>query len=160
MNWMGPGQPPDWDFLPKPRKFTEMDNKFVVEAAIPSWVLATRNDLMDTIHHAWLRLYKQANEVLTQLMIGREDYLAVRITPQVLNLPQTFDYVRLKLRLLVDVFWVNTPNVVLPTLVYDEGWDKAELIEWRCGYCQAPNEMMARTCTQCGAPRALLIQEM
>lgn len=59
----------------------------------------------------------------------------------------------------MEVFVMPTRNAYIPELVYDV-FDEPKVVEWRCGHCKTPNVMEDRLCTQCGAPRALLVQEL
>jgi uncharacterized OB-fold protein len=61
------------------------------------------------------------------------------------------------LRLDYEIIVTSTHPIVLPVFKYSE---EGKMIEWRCGYCSSPNVPEKRHCSQCGAPRALLIQEM
>lgn len=57
---------------------------------------------------------------------------------------------------------VSQPRLFVSGSVYlsDFNKDTERTVEWICEYCHSPNETSKRFCSQCGAPRALLIQEM
>jgi hypothetical protein len=111
----------------------------------------------DYLQHSWERLYHDISYELMKRTIGRKDYFVTRFVPRMRDSENGWGIV---LELLVDCFVAQTKNVYIPEIVYERSGIYTVIKEWRCGYCSSPNEMKERHCTQCGSPRALLIQEM
>jgi hypothetical protein len=56
-----------------------------------------------------------------------------------------------------EIFISSQRKINVPVIIYDE---RGVAREWRCGHCDVPQDIKERTCANCGAPRALLLQEM
>ena len=100
----------------------------------------------------------QLTSKLAELVEENEDqWLAIRMHP--LKVRDNPELCTTDLLYTMEVFAMPTRNMVIPELVYDT-FDEPRVVEWRCGHCKTPNAMEERLCTQCGAPRALLVQEL
>ncbi|MCK5486572.1 MAG: hypothetical protein KAI86_10185 [Desulfobacterales bacterium] len=108
------------------------------------------------IQDLWRRLYDDLIRRVSDATKGRDEHFIVKFFPLV-------EWVREELhsfQLAADVMVAETKNVVIPTFVWEKQNGFYQVVEWKCGYCQAVNTIEERSCTQCGAPRATLIQEM
>lgn len=100
------------------------------------------------------RLHRQKHELMQHLADKMEDgkYYTIRLSE--VQVRDRREFVHFDRHLAV--FVSPTQNVVIPTVV----WDNGVIKEWRCGHCETPHDFKHRYCTQCGAPRAQLIQEI
>jgi hypothetical protein len=57
----------------------------------------------------------------------------------------------------VEVIEAEIKKIVIPEIVYSGLGHK---LEWRCRYCNSPNDFSNKHCSRCGAPRGQLIQEL
>jgi hypothetical protein len=117
-------------------------------------------------------LYRALFAKILKLIEGRKEYLTFKADLVVKPVSNDFKYGGMLIDLVLYYELFVTPSrataVYIPEIRYDavpQSWSpgcemKRTPIEWRCGHCTTPNPMERRTCTQCGAPRALLIQEM
>lgn len=148
-------------FLPKVDPSFEMDDdifgtKLEIRANILE-SLENKEHYIEFIGSAWQRLYDQLAKQIMRKTIGRKEYFVTRFIP---HMKDEQGYMII-LELRAECFVAPTRNVYIPEIIYTPtsmGWNKMK--EWRCGYCRSPNEMESRHCTQCGSPRALLLQEM
>ena len=108
----------------------------------------------------WQSMYQKMAHEIARRAIGFKDYFVTRYYPFVSRGKWGSYSDTLQLTLYVDIFVTQHKDVVIPDFRYEYVDNKPRAIEWRCGHCSSPNEISARQCTQCGAPRALLIQEM
>ena len=112
-------------------------------------------------------IYKLVNGWVTgyQYVTFKADMVVTPVSSNISRWGMFIDLV-----LYYELFVTPTRNamVYIPEIVYEpvraswklDGDVNRRPIEWRCGHCTTPNPMEERSCTQCGAPRALLIQEM
>lgn len=107
------------------------------------------------ISRIWVRMYEEVTLKVAKMMIGNSYWYVLKFDPRYLR---SIDSVILELY--CDINIAMTSKIVVPEYIYDLH-NLAEMPkEWRCGYCKSPNKMEDRHCTQCGAARTLLIQEM
>ena len=144
------------DLYPKPRPI-ELEGEggtWGVQSLVDAHVVAQDPRFLD---YAWEQLYRKAADTIISITFGRDDYLVSRIRPLVDPYgAQSFRMITLGLRM--ELFFAQTERVIIPEMVYEPNTNK--VIEWRCGYCGVPNKPDERTCVKCGAPRALLLQEL
>lgn len=147
-------------FMPKKRSDDVKTGEYFCERSISLREIEDywKTSTVDLAQMMWDRLYEQAIRHVTNIIVGRDEYFVVRYIPMILSQP--FDYY-VSFRVSFEIFVAQSKNMTIllpPTFVYSPV--TGQIKEWRCGHCQSPNEMSARHCTQCGAPRAKLIQEM
>ena len=116
--------------------------------------LASTDQQGDFIRSVWQKLYERVLHEVAGMMLGREEYFVIRFVPKWFTDYEKNEY---RFSVIAEIMQALEKSVVMPKFIYD---NQCRLIEWRCGYCNSPNEVKSRHCTQCGAPRALLIQEM
>lgn len=139
-------------FLPKPIEVD--DGRYACEYRLHKHEISFYDGNIEfRVQNIWEGIYFNAIHKVTSLIMGRQEHFVVRYIPELLH-----DMDFLILRVVYEVMVAHTRDVVIPTFVYEEHTTK--VIEWRCGYCGVPNEIKHKTCCKCGAPRALLIQEM
>lgn len=137
-------------FMPHPEKSLDSD-KLGCEIRLSEELLYKPNAEI-YIQHAWKSIYENAVREVTNIIMGRREHFVCRYIPTVLK-----EFYGIRFRVVYEIMVCQTKEFIIPTFKYSEG---NEIIEWRCGYCSSPNEKKARHCSQCGAPRALLIQEL
>lgn len=116
-------------------------------------------DMDNYIQRMWQIMYEKAVREVTAIIMGRTEHFLCRYIPKVYsNMGAYTATPGLTLRVIYEIMVCQTSNIVIPTFVYPEA--SRQPVEWRCGYCTSPNQIHDRHCTQCGAPRALLIQEI
>lgn len=148
-------------FLPKP-KLESLDGDLLgVKTSIsiyPHDLLEydRREYFEEAIAYHWEAMYEDVIRRIARLTSGKTNYFVTRFIPRMTE----SNSLGIVLELLVDCFVAPTRNVYIPEIVYENVGDFSQIKEWRCGYCRSPNKMGERHCTQCGSPRALLIQEM
>lgn len=140
------------NILPEPESQRIDGNRFGQKISITLDML-DRDDMERYVAYNWRKLYIDIWNHITTCTIGQSYWVTTKFYPEVLRGTYTLD-----LCLFVDIFVSPTNKVVVPEFIYSS-WGH-EPIEWRCGYCRSPNRVEERHCTQCGSPRALLIQEM
>jgi len=143
--------------LPQPDAELEetKDGRWGLIRKIPVYMMEEdKHKAKEFLFYEWRRAYQQAMLHITKQIIGRKEYFVFRFFPKLVN-----DYREdfcVNLELSWDIFAAPTKNIVIPEFTYIDNHP----VEWKCGACTSPNEIKERHCTQCGSPRALLIQEM
>lgn len=145
--------------LPDPMEINETDTRWGQIRTMNIWEMG--KDHTAYIQHAWMDVYYSLLRKLAEVFIGRKEYFVIRMIPYVFE--KDFRSVpNIKIGCFVECFVAESRNIVIPQITYQgENFMK----EWRCGSCGTPNPLKEnskpiRLCTQCGAPRALLIQEI
>lgn len=105
----------------------------------------------------WRNMYTELLTRIAKITIGRDEHFVIKFHPMTEYRGDTF---MTKLMLSADVLVAQTKNVIIPTILWDNVDGNLIMREWRCGYCNSPNELKERHCTQCGGTRAQLIQEL
>jgi hypothetical protein len=143
-------------FMPHPEE-TMDGNDLYCEYSIPEYeYISHAEDCEAYIQYHWRALYEMAVRKVTNIVMGRNEHFIVRYIPTAFH-GRSLGMDEIKLRVIYELMVVPTKNYIIPVFTYSEITHAP--IEWRCGYCASPNEMKERHCTQCGAPRALLLQE-
>lgn len=155
-------------FLPKPIDVENIDGRFAIRSEVPIFeIYRDFSEKEEYLAYAWKRMYQQLTLKVAELMVGRDEYFVLKFIPIVQN--DYGDYIGEKyiMSLYVDITVAQSRNVVIPEFVYDPISLTPKIVEWRCGHCHMPNPMEAKYCGEigehphgCGAPRALLIQEL
>ena len=118
---------------------------------------AVSNEMIEHEEHlkyVWLDMFHKASMNVAMISLSLpDDRLVIKYKPYVHR-----DIWETILGLRLEITIVQTVNVVMPEFIYEPHSNK--LIEFRCGHCTTPNPIERTTCSQCGAPRAKLIQEM
>ena len=137
------------------RKFINMDLFYMLKEPNQSY-------LMGMIQHFWDDLYTDVFRKLALYIIGKPDYFFTRFVPRMYTERSVNMYEDgVVLELITEIFVAPTRNIFIPEFVYEPvASGMSRMVEWRCGYCRSPNELRDRHCSQCGSPRAVLIQEM
>jgi hypothetical protein len=152
------------EFLPEPVELDKLEGRYGIETMVScpvnfDWY--SKDDLRYLIKSAWDRMYRQYADYIVSITIGRDDWLVHKATAEASWMPYESYFPAIRLRLYVDMFVAPTRQVYVPEIVWEySAFGGYHAKEWRCGYCKSPNEMKERHCTQCGSPRAKLIQEM
>lgn len=139
-----------------------LSGRWAVQSLISEY-LVTMDEHADKIFQdIWQDLYIKMTQQLIELQSGISEYLYHRVTHQVMHRPDLNAY---ELRLVADVFIAQTREITqyIPKQMkwkLDPITNREIPVEWMCGHCDVPNPMINRTCDHCGAPRALLIQEL
>ena len=142
-------------FFPKVSQESLSGDRIVYQTHLSFEMLSLNYpNIEEMIQHQWRRLYEGAVRKVTDLIMGKTDHFVVRYLPIISK-----DLIgNIELEVTYEIMCVQNRDVVIPIFTYSE--TSHSVIEWRCGHCASPNEIKERHCTQCGAPRALLIQEM
>ena len=144
-------------FMPHPEEEMEGDELYC-ERIIPEMELAFRKEnIEEFVQYSWRSMYEMAVRKVTGIIMGRTEHFIVRYIPTVYHYT-SLGMPSIKLRVIYELMVVPTREYILPVFTYSEVTHAP--VEWRCGYCSSPNETKERHCTQCGAPRALLLQEL
>ncbi len=143
------------ELIPKVKPPVTEDGFWVVKREIDGYMSAVLDSYF--IEHVWRELYIDAVRTVAEIQLAANDktFYHVNYSP-VVKYP-LFPEDRYELMLRIEIFVSGTHKVKVPVIIYDI---QGRVVEWRCGYCTTPNEVADKVCTQCGAPRALLIQEM
>lgn len=153
--------PPSQYFDPKlllPMSEDTESGKLVVQYSISDReALFAINEQKDYLARIWRKMYEDLLARIARITIGRDEYFVIKFHPMTEYRGNMF---MSKLQLGADILVADTKNVVIPTILWDNSGGNFRMKEWRCGYCNSPNELKERHCTQCGATRAKLIQEM
>lgn len=147
-------------YLPVENDINIDDNgRLGITIGVPLNVLKEYKD--EWLQHEWVDMYRKLSYEVARRAIGRNDWLLVRYYPYIVRKddPRTISAL-IELTLVCDIFVAPHKDVVIPEFRYEIIDNKPKAIEWRCGYCNSPNKVEDRHCTQCGSARALLIQEM
>lgn len=143
------------ELIPKSKPPVTEDGFWVVKRKLDGWNSA----ILDThfIETLWRELYRDAVAAVAEMQLSANEktYYHVNYSPIVKYPWEAGDPYEIMVR--IEVFVSGTHKIKVPVLIYDI---QGRVIEWRCGYCDTPNEIADRNCTQCGAPRAKLLQEM
>lgn len=140
-------------YLPTPVETTEIGTKFGVMHTLDIHDMFIV-DKEEYLRHQWKNLYFTIIKKLADVFIGRKEYFVIRLLPHVLEDYSAFS--KIKIGMIVECFVAQNKNIIIPEFTYVRN----TVTEWRCGHCSTPNTMTKRLCTQCGAPRALLLQEI
>jgi hypothetical protein len=144
-------------WMPKPAPPSK-DTLYGCSCMLSDGLLESCRDSLDgLVQHTWSHLYHEAIGAVTNVIMGRTEHFVVRYIPSIIREMCGIQFI-VKYEIVVcptRTFVVQ--DIYIPTFEYDH---RGQLIEWRCGHCTSPNPVEKRHCTQCGAPRALLIQEM
>lgn len=147
-------------YLPEPLDVEEDGDRFRIVTRIPVYQfepnLISPPPINEYVARSWQNMYSQLIMKAAQLMLGRDEYYVLKFYLEVLRSPAAFD---VDLRLSMNIFVALTHEIGIPEFIYDPV-ETNMVIEWRCGYCNSPNLKEERFCSQCGAGRALLIQEL
>ena len=155
------------DFLPEPEKLDikNFDGRIGIESIIllhfediSDYHLDHGNKIEEKIVWSWRHMYNSLTQHLSKIFLGRDDYFVVKMTPLIYDDFYNGFVPQIKLRILVDINVAHTKNVTIAEWSFDPIMNFP--IEWKCGNCTTPNLPEDRWCSQCGAPRALLMQEM
>lgn len=146
-------------YMPTPRGVSVGDTgRFGVLNKISRQEIEYSQDSENVVAETWNATYRSAIEYVSEMAIGREEYMVFKLKPSVYNDDLSINFI-LEGELLV----AKTKEVVIPEFIYRGNIP----VEWRCGHCQMPNPMEATYCGEkhthavgCGAPRARLIQEL
>lgn len=146
------------DLLPKLEPVENREGRINLRQRISTHIFDMGSPA-EYLQRAWLDLYRTMIEYMSRMVIGNENYLVVKFHPTVET--RDYDQDTVSFHLGAEIMVAQTANVVMPTFVYNDApIGHRKVIEWRCGYCQSPNKIEERHCSQCGSPRALLLQEM
>lgn len=143
------------ELIPKTKPPVTEDGFWVVKRNLDAYNSAILDS--EFIKHVWRELYIDAVSAVAEMQLASDSktFYHVNYTPFVKYPLDLFEQYELMVR--IEIFVSGTHKVKVPVMVYDI---HGRPIEWRCGYCDTPSEIKERSCTQCGAPRALLVQEM
>lgn len=131
-------------------------NRGIYIEVFPDHFSDARFQLRDMIQASWQKMYGKAIMQISGIVMGKENYYIVRFYPRIISSSAYEPCIRLELNYSIMV--APQKEMIIPIWSYEPHTGK--IIEWRCGYCNTANEKIVKFCTQCGAPRALLIQEM
>jgi len=155
--------------LPEPQKLDikNYNGKIAIEREIPiNEYLVFNNgnsDYMARIEKEiaieWQAMYHNITMHICKLLMGKDYYYVMKLMPFAEDYFDHSHYMGqiIRLRLIADISIAQQKKVVIPTWIYRE---INVSVEWRCGGCNTPNIPESRWCSQCGMPRALLLQEM
>ena len=155
------------DFLPEPEKLDikNFNGRIGIESIIPlhfedisDYHLDHGSKIEERIVWGWRHMYNSLTQHVSKIFLGRDDYFVVKMTPLIYDDFHNGFVPQIKLRILVDINVAHTKNVTIAEWSFDPVMNFP--IEWKCAGCSTPNLPEDRWCSQCGAPRALLIQEM
>lgn len=153
-------------YLPAPEQLDikEIDGRIAIETVVPMYLFLESNGntgkFEEYLLHAWKGAYYNITQHLANIMMGRDNYFVIRLTPSVHEDYGLSMNEGLRLRIIADISVAETRHVIIPQWTYDYSMPEKRVVEWRCGACTTPNVPKQRWCTQCGSPRALLMQEM
>lgn len=161
--------PPDLDYLlPKEQEVTFEDGRLACHMTVSFDMLNAPNFKETYLHHCWRSLYTSMVSELVKRVITTKQLLGFRMLPGVVyeNADPHYPFnAMLDFRLSCELWVLPSKEFIIPKIIYADYTDmlthttKQRPIEWRCGYCDSPNEMVRRHCSQCGAPRATLLGE-
>ena len=158
------------DFLPTPEKLDIKDynGNICVEREIPispkdisNYRLSTSGNFEEMIIYAWQRMYHDLTMHVSKMFLGRDDYFIIKMIAMIVDDCNIgWNKYAFRLRIVANISIAESKKVVIPEWSYHVIEDKNIPTEWKCGSCTTPNLPDNRWCSQCGAPRALLLQEM
>jgi hypothetical protein len=150
------------EFMPQPVNLENIEGRWGIKSCVDARDLYSGSAEMfkNIIGREWERMYRRYSDYIVSLTIGRDNWLVHKAQAEVYLDSTGFTPV-FNLRLFVETFVAQSSRVVIPEIEWTYSKvDGYSVKEWRCGYCRSPNIIKDRHCTQCGSPRALLMQEM
>lgn len=144
-------------FFPRKEAVEETSTGYVARKAYNEYQIWKLSEHESYVQRTWHELYRAISDQVVKMSIGRDAYLVTRMTPKIREAYYGSGFPLTEFIVQAEMFYATERNFVIPIVTYDEQF---RAIEWRCGYCNSPNVIEERHCSQCGAPRALLIQEM
>jgi hypothetical protein len=150
------------EFMPQPVELENIEGRWGIESRVDARDLYFGNaeKFKDIVGREWEMMYRKYSYYIVSLTIGRDNWLVHKAQADVYLDASEFVPV-FHMRLFVETFVAPSNKIVIPEIEWTYSKvDGYSIKEWRCGYCRSPNVIKDRHCTQCGSPRALLIQEM
>ena len=144
-------------FLPEPPDVPMIDGGYLYEATIERSFFDSEEDHARKVETIWYELFKISNDLITRHQASFEGYVWSRMEPLVRTSVIYPGTLNLAVRTTLLFTHSSQPVLVVPQIIYD---GNSLLVEWRCGYCGSPQPVSRRECSQCGAQRALLLQEI
>lgn len=144
------------NLLPEPELEKVEGNRFGYRVFVDEYRafhLYEQGRIKEYFSYEWVKMYQQVTLKIAKMMMGEDHWYVLKFYPQILHQVNG-----ITMNLYCDINVAMTQNVIVPEYIYEN--QNSMPIEWRCGHCQSVNEMKERHCTQCGAPRTMLIQEM